>query len=179
MRVTRAESRPVSLSVSGGVGAGVLSTACVVVPTPAIGRSPQYSCRTLHRKTDLHIVAAARPTFHFTSNSLRYQLRTRPHPHRPDSHSDCNLYTPHELRIRPDAYTERRGDQFYRTLLEKDGTAMSTTTAGYECFPPEYRWEPIDTMYFAPGLCPSRYYVASSTSKPSSVLGVVPRKLLF
>lgn len=58
-------------------------------------------------------------------------------------------------------------DQFYRALVEQGGTAMSTTTVGYECFPPSYSWEAYDAVYYSPGICPSGYYQASTTSTTS------------
>ena len=65
-------------------------------------------------------------------------------------------------------------DQMYRPLVEKDGT---TTSIGYDCFPPGYRWDPYDTMYFSPGACPGGYYQASTTSTTSWLGGTTTRTI--
>jgi len=53
-------------------------------------------------------------------------------------------------------------NQFYLTTIVENGEP-ATTTVGYECFPPGYRWDSDGDFYFTPGVCPIGYYEATST----------------
>ncbi|KAG0637897.1 hypothetical protein HOY80DRAFT_970229 [Tuber brumale] len=53
-------------------------------------------------------------------------------------------------------------NQFYRTTVTENGEP-ATSTVGYECFPPGYRWDAHGEFYFTPGVCPIGYYEATST----------------
>ncbi|KAG0138547.1 hypothetical protein HOY82DRAFT_143697 [Tuber indicum] len=52
-------------------------------------------------------------------------------------------------------------NQFYRTTVTENGEP-ATSTFGYECFPPGYRWDADGEFYFTPGVCPIGYYEATS-----------------
>ncbi|PWW79944.1 hypothetical protein C7212DRAFT_361425 [Tuber magnatum] len=52
-------------------------------------------------------------------------------------------------------------NQFYRTTVTENGEP-ATSTVGYECFPPGYRWDEDGGFYFTPGVCPIGYYEATS-----------------
>ncbi|CUS15454.1 unnamed protein product [Tuber aestivum] len=53
-------------------------------------------------------------------------------------------------------------NQFYRTTVAGNGEP-TTSTVGYECFPPGYRWDEDGEFYFTPGVCPIGYYEATSS----------------